>query len=75
MQRFAAWNFRGKPCPACGFQGALLYREVCKDCWGSLLDCPKCRSIQCYGGEASGIRDESTYAKALATRLTFIQQG
>ena len=48
-QRFSAFNFGGKPCNVCGFQGGMLYVEVCKVCWGSLILCPKCMRIDCYG--------------------------
>ncbi|MEX2737473.1 MAG: hypothetical protein Q6356_000160 [Candidatus Wukongarchaeota archaeon] len=55
--RFSAWNFGGNTCPACGFKGASLYREVCKCCWGSLFLCGKCGRIECYGSKTeTGIR-------------------
>jgi len=62
---WAAWNFPGKPCPACGFEGALLFRQTCDMCSGSLIHCPKCGQIQCWGSKMSGFAD----GRELATKL------
>jgi len=74
-QRFSAWNFKGKTCPACGFPATLLYVEVCKKCWGSLLECPKCKQVNCYGTKKpSGIRSYENYARSLATKWCEIRR-
>lgn len=76
MDRFSAWNFRGRACPACSFPGTLLYTETCVVCGLSLLDCPKCRHVECTGSgrSCSGVRGESE-PKDLATGLKIVTKA
>ena len=68
--RLSAWNFKGKTCPACGFPGSLLYIHTCKRCGLSLVDCPKCRTIQCLGsGNNTSIRSFEIDPRELCTGL------
>ena len=64
--RRTAWNFKGAKCPRCGFKGALLYVETCDNCGGSLIDCPKCKSVECLSRKSdSGTRDPEKIREAM----------
>jgi hypothetical protein len=71
LDRFSAWNFGGRACPACGFSGALLYTETCDVCGLSLLQCPRCQHIECSGSKPSGLRGE-IQPRELATKLLVV---
>lgn len=76
MDRLNAWNFKGRACPACGFPGALLYKETCDCCGLSLLECPKCRHVECTGGSAStGARRMEIQPQELTTGLKIVTKA
>ena len=47
--RFSGWDWDGGSCPVCHFEGAMLYDELCDDCKGSLIYCPRCKRVTCWG--------------------------
>jgi len=74
VDRFSAYNFGGKRCPACGFPAGMLYVETCRNCYGSLIFCPKCRQIQCWGSQPTGIRTGEDDPKDLASKWRAVKR-
>ena len=78
--RLSAWDFGSHKtmfnrCPACGFRGVLLYVHTCDCCGLSLVDCPKCRTVQCLGsGNDNSLRQCEIDPRELCTGLLPVKE-